>query len=88
MIEACRKERKKRIITKELYNKIVPQDVIVKKVEEIETYDELGNMSVKRITHRVNVTKLVNETAKVVLADVARKKIQELENIFKKENEK
>lgn len=86
MIEACKKEEPKRIITEELAQKITPQDVIVNKIELQKTYDENGTLTIKRITHKVNITKLVNETAKVVLADVARKKIQELENIFKKEN--
>ena len=88
MIEACRKEQPNREITEKLAEKMTPQDVIVKRTEEIVSYEENGNMTVKRITQRVNITKLVNETAKVVLADVARKKIQELENIFKKENKK
>lgn len=86
MIEACRKEQPKSVITKEFAEKITPQDVIVSKVENKKVYDENGTLTVKRLTHRVNITKLVNETAKVILADVARKKIQELENIFKKEN--
>lgn len=83
MIQAIDREQKEREITDELQEKIKPQDIIVTRTEKITTYDENGTMTVKRIKHRINVSKIVNETKKIVLNDQATKKLNEIEKIFK-----
>lgn len=60
------------------------EDVYVAKVEEIITYDEEGNEVKKRKTSYTNVTKLVNETKKLIKVNIAEQKIDEVKKILSK----
>lgn len=65
-----------------------PQDIIVTKYEtKTEAVDSLTKMT-KKVPIRVNITKLVNETKKLVKQDMAAKKIVELANEIVKESNK
>ena len=62
--------------------KIVPKDIIITKYEEKTTYNEEGDRITKRIPVKVNITKKVNATAKLIKEKTAQEKLAELEKIF------
>ena len=59
-------------------------DIIVIKAYEEETVNEKGEKTIKTINTKVNITKKVNETAKLVKERTAQQKLEELEKIFSK----
>lgn len=59
-------------------------DTFVKKFIEVEEYDVYGTKTVKRQEQLVNVTKLVNESKKILKQTNAEEKLKELEKIFTK----
>lgn len=60
------------------------KDTIIIKFTEVEEVKENGERVIKLQETRVNVTKKVNETAKLILQQSAVEKLAELEKIFSK----
>ena len=60
------------------------EDIIVTRYTEKSTYDNDGTKKTKRIPQRVNITKLVNETKKLLKTEKAVDKINELKAFFSK----
>jgi hypothetical protein len=59
-------------------------DIIITKYEKQITYDEEGNKIEKRIPIKVNITRKVNESAKLIKEYKAEEKLAEIEKIFSK----
>ena len=81
-VQVLKKPQEKKAIIK----KIVPREIIVNKVKEIVTYDEKGRMITERKIIQVNITKKINESAKVLKIDNASKTLTEIEKLLTKEN--
>lgn len=62
------------------------RDIIVVKTEYEETENAQGERVLKRKTSKVNVSKKVNETAKVVREKSAAERLAEMEKFFKENN--
>lgn len=60
------------------------EDIIITKYEKQITYDEEGNKIEKRIPVKVNITRKVNESAKLIKEYKAEEKLAEIEKIFSK----
>lgn len=60
------------------------QDIIITKHEKIVTYNDNGDMVIKRMPVKVNITRKVNETARLIKEQTAEQKLAELEKIFTK----
>lgn len=60
-----------------------PEDIIVTKYQTITEYKD-GCKIERRVPKKVNVTKLVNETKKLLKNQTAEEKLSELERIFSK----
>lgn len=60
------------------------EDIIVTRYNEKTTYDNDGTKKTKRVPQRINITKLVNETKKLIKQDKAIDKVQELKKFFSK----
>ena len=60
------------------------KDIIITKYEKKTTYSDQGDMIIRRIPVKVNITKKVNETAKLIKEQTAAEKLAELEKIFTK----
>ena len=87
MLSIYKKPKMKRLTKEEIkehQNAAKIKDVIVKKYNEVETYTEEGDKLTRRVPKEVNVTKLVNETKKLVKNASAEEKLAELEKIFTK----
>lgn len=62
-----------------LKNICIPGDIIVlKKCNDLIEYDEKGNKITRTTYKKVNITKLVNETKKLIKKDLALEKLEEL----------
>lgn len=61
------------------------RDIIVTKYQNQTVYNEDGSFTVKRIPTKVNITKKINESKKLIKKDTAAEKLAELEKIFTKE---
>jgi hypothetical protein len=59
------------------------EDIIVTKYETVVTYEN-GAKIERRKPKKVNVTKLVNETKKLIKMQTAEEKLAELEKVFTK----
>ena len=81
MIEILRDQRQK---TEPV--KIEHKDIIVTKYEERETFEN-NKRIIERIPIRTNLTKKIQETAKLVKADAASEKMAEIEDAFKMQME-
>lgn len=57
-------------------------DIIITKYEKKIDYNENGEKIEKRIPYKVNITKKINETAKLIKEQTAQEKLAELEKIF------
>lgn len=60
-------------------------DILVSRVEEIQEFDEYGNKIFKKRVVVTNLTKKINETAKIVkqnAVSTAEQKLAEMEKIF------
>lgn len=57
-------------------------DIIVKKYHEEQTVNDKGEKIIKRVPTLVNITKKVNETAKLVKEQTAAEKLAAMEKIF------
>ena len=82
MLEVCKSQEQHSVAE----NK--PKDIIVIKYETKTDYDQNGNMTVKRIPKKVNVTKMVSESKKVIKRNHAAETLAQLEKIFTKEGKK
>ena len=60
------------------------EDIIVTKYQVETTYNENGDIIIKRIPKKVNVTKLVNATAKTIKKQSAEETIKKIEELFTK----
>lgn len=70
---------------KEEYIKEEPiKDIIITKYEIKEDYDEEGNRIIKRIERKVNLTKKINETAKLLKIDTLKDKYEKVKEIFER----
>lgn len=65
-----------------------PDDIIVTKWEEKTEVIDSKTVQTKRVGTKVNITKLVNETKKIVKQDSATAKISELADAILKETNK
>lgn len=87
MLNIYKKPKEKRLTKeemKELQEAGKVKDVIVTRYTEVETVNENGEKVIKRKANEINVTKLVNETKKLVKNATAEEKLAELEKIFTK----
>ena len=60
-------------------------DILVTRIEEIQEFDEYGNKIFKKKVIVTNLTKKINETAKIVkqnAVSTAEQKLAEMEKIF------
>lgn len=82
--EFCENSRK-------AFSKPVPP-VMVERVSCITDYDKDGNMTQKRIVSIVNLSRKINECSRLVMEDLAVKKLEELQKVLESttfvENEK
>lgn len=76
------KPEQKKIAKEQL--KKATKDIIITKYDKKTTYNEQGDMIIKRIPIKVNITQKVNETAKLIKEQTATEKLAELEKIFAK----
>ena len=60
------------------------KDIIIKKVKYETTYDKDGNMIKKRVIERVNLTKKITETAKVLKTLTAEEKLANIQQTLKR----
>lgn len=64
---------------------IIPtEDIIVIKKREEEDYNELGEKVTRIVKEKVNLTKKVNETGKLIKKATAEEKVAAIEKIFSK----
>ena len=61
---------------------IKEKDIITVKYEEREYYED-NKKIIERVPIRTNLTKKIQETAKLIKADAAREKMAEIEDAFK-----
>lgn len=59
-------------------------DTIVTKWEEKVEYNDQGDKIIRRVPHFTNLTKQINETAKLIKNDAAMEKLDELKNLLTK----
>lgn len=83
MLEIMKKRMPLQIIDKPFVN-VKPTDIFITRVHENITYDEKGRKITEYRKEKINITKAMNESKKIVLANVAEKKLQEIEKIFTK----
>lgn len=70
---------------KDIYIKEEPiKDIIITKYETKEEYDEEGNRIIKRIERKVNLTRKINETAKLLKIDTLKDKYEKVKEIFER----
>ena len=60
------------------------KDTIVKKLEIVNDFNEKGEMLTRKVYKKVNLTKLANETKKLLKTQTAEEKLAELEKVFSK----
>ena len=60
------------------------KDVIIKRLEIVEEYNEKGDKITKAQYTKINATKLANETKKLLKTQTAEEKLAEMEKIFSK----
>lgn len=60
------------------------EDIIITKWEKQTIYDDEGNKIEKRIPVKINITRKVNESAKLIKEYKAEEKLAEIEKIFSK----
>ena len=76
---------KEKITQKEDFKNIVKPDIIVERTYVAEeVFDEEGNKITKYKKQKINLTKKINETKKLLNQATAEEKIAELEKIFAK----
>lgn len=79
------KKDTKLIFTKDIEDKIKSRDIIVNKIKWETIIGEDGTIIKKRKNKKINLTKKMNETKKLIKNDNAAKKLAELEEILNKE---
>ncbi len=85
MLEIYKKNRVVKPMTDEEIKELSePKDIIVTKHQEQVTYNKDGSKTIKRIPKKINITKKINETAKLIKETTAEQKLKELERIFTK----
>ena len=82
MLEIMKKTYPEREITKDLKENL-RQEIVITKYEEEITYEN-GAKIIRKIPHNVNITKMVNESKKLVKNYTAEEKLAELEKVFTK----
>lgn len=60
------------------------KETVVRKLEIVNDFNEKGEMITKRVYKKVNLTKLANETKKLIKTQTAEQKLAEMEKIFTK----
>ena len=76
MLEVCRKEA-----PNQKTPKFEPREYIVTKYEERET-NENGRKIIERVPKKTNITKQINDTAKIVKQNLALEKLEELKQLY------
>ena len=79
MLQALRTKKEKRD-----YPDFKVEDIIVRKVELQEEVNDEGFLVKKPIVKLVNVTKLVNETKKLIKSDNVNEKLEEIKQMLTK----
>lgn len=64
------------------YSQVKPTDIIIKRFHEVITYDEKGRKITEYQEEKINISKAMNESKKIVMANIAEKKLSEIEKIF------
>lgn len=82
MIQAMHKKKEVPVFDKNQMEQNGPYDIIVNKISFKEERDKDGNLTIKRTKKKVNLTKKINETAKLIKKDIATEKIEEIEKIY------
>ena len=75
-------EPKPKIWTAEEIEAEKPKDIIVTKIATRTTVNSEGDIVIKRVKTRVNLTKKINETKKMIKIDTAQEKLEEIERIY------
>lgn len=82
MLQASKK------FTEEINKKSLPakakEDTIIYRAKNVTTYNDDGSVTIKREYQPINLTKKINETAKLVKQQTAAQKLAELEKILQK----
>ena len=65
------------------FEKIPNRDIIVSKVSYVTEYDKEGNRVIKKVVKKVNLTKSINETAKVLKTLSAEEKLASISQTLK-----
>ena len=82
-------KHKRKTIDKETEKKIKRQDIIVTRPDKIITeIAQDGTVTEKKTFKKVNLTKLANETAKLVKVNVAEEKLAEMRKALEAEERK
>ena len=63
-------------------NELPLRDTIITKTHEVTNYNEKGERITKRVSEKINITKLVNEAKKAIKRDKATELIKELSEIY------
>ena len=81
MLEVCRPQ------TQHVKEEDIPKkkDIIITRYTTTTEYDKNRNQIIKRIPKQVNITKVVNESKKLLKRQNAEKTLAELEKYFTKE---
>ncbi len=60
------------------------KDIIITKYEIKEDFDEEGNRIIKRIEKKINLTRKINETTKLLKIDTLKDKYEKVKEIFER----
>lgn len=78
MLEVCRKKDRIRREAPE------PCEIIITKFETVTEYGTEGEEIKRRLPKKVNITRKINETKKLLKTYTAEEKVKEIEKIFSK----
>lgn len=86
IIQALTKQPKPRMVTDEeaKVNTMPNVDTIVSHLTSVEKVNEDGSVTKKYATKKINLTKVTNESAKILKAATAQEKLDEIASIFTK----
>ena len=76
------KKRTPSKLTEKPFSQVKPTDIIISRLHEVINYDEKGRMITEYRKEKINISKAMNESKKIVMANIAEKKLSEIEKIF------
>lgn len=60
-----------------------PQDIITIRWKEVTVYNEDNSITIKKVAEKINITKKVNESKKLIKTYTAEEKLKEIDRIAK-----